>query len=145
MTNKAGFLFLVVLINAIHTYALPHDTIDEFIIPLRGRDNVDATVIKGQGAAANNVTTLAIVLRGFEECEKNSRKYGTNVDWKNWIIDGFKEHDTMSMGQWVLRPNRNSAVWGYRVSRESFTIALGELTNHNLLPTGFGMEWCSGD
>ena len=65
------------------------------------------------GTYPNNATTYSIVLTGFEECDENSNKYGTSVNWRKWIVDGFTEHDTMSMGEWKWEPQQHIQVWAY--------------------------------
>ena len=120
MTLKTPTTIFYFLLSAVLLSAtlISRDPEDEVTIHLQRRDTANTTV--PFGTEPNNVTTLSIVLKGFEECKKNSLKYGTNVQWKKWIIDGFKEHDTLSQGQWINRPglgrDRMGRVWANPVS-----------------------------
>ena len=86
---------------------------DDVIIHIARRDTNNTVVLAG--SPVDNATTYSIVLTGFEECDANSFAYGTNVNLRNWIIGGFKEHDTMSMktvrneddGAYVAYPSVN--------------------------------------
>ena len=102
-------LCLVTLLNALLVSAASTHDVEEVHIPVLRRRATNDTV--PYGTQPNNVTTLSIVLTGFEECNANSHQYGTSVDWKTWIIDGFKEHDTMSIGEWKL--GQDGQEWGY--------------------------------
>jgi hypothetical protein len=87
--------FLVFVVGIV--VGLPHGShdVEEVTLSILRPEPTLTTISVPQ--ASGNVTTNWVKLRGFEGCKANSRKHGTTVNWKKWIIDGFKEHDTMSI------------------------------------------------
>jgi hypothetical protein len=104
------------------TASLLHSTVCSPLFPPPAEEEVRITLHRRQtgnvtavppGAPQNNVTTLSIVLTGFEDCNANTGKYGTLPDrnWKTWIIDGFKEQYTMAIGE--NKFDQGVQTWGY--------------------------------
>ena len=104
-------LFLIALF--LYTFAIratPLPAVEEAsVLELIRRENDDSV---RRSASANNASILSIVLTGFEECAENSYQYETAVNWKDWVIDGFKEHYTMSLGEY-RHPIPGDAQWAY--------------------------------